>query len=197
MIWPAMLMAAGLPLPETRLRPRLPAHQGREDEQVQGQRDRARRPRGAFGVDAYRYYFLRDVQFGADGSISMESMVQRYNGDLANDWGNLCSRLFNMTGSTVGRRRARPVAPRRHRRRRRLRAHRRGAARALRGSDGAASTTPAPSRPRGTSSSAPTATSRTQAPWNLAKPRRRGRASRPCSTTRSRPSASPRCSALP
>ena len=42
-----------------------------------------------FGVDAYRYYFLRDVQFGTDGSISMESMVQRYNGDLANDWGNL------------------------------------------------------------------------------------------------------------
>ena len=50
-----------------------------------------------FGVDAYRYYFLRDVQFGSDGSVSMESMVQRYNGDLANDWGNLCSRLFNMT----------------------------------------------------------------------------------------------------
>jgi methionyl-tRNA synthetase len=50
-----------------------------------------------FGVDAYRYYFLRDVAFGQDGSISMEAMVQRYNGDLANDWGNLCSRLFNMT----------------------------------------------------------------------------------------------------
>ncbi|MDO8987492.1 MAG: class I tRNA ligase family protein, partial [Coriobacteriia bacterium] len=51
-----------------------------------------------FGVDAYRYYFMRDVQFGHDGSVSMESMVQRYNGDLANDWGNLCSRLFNMVG---------------------------------------------------------------------------------------------------
>jgi methionyl-tRNA synthetase len=51
-----------------------------------------------FGVDGYRYYFLRDVQFGADGSISLEAMVQRYNGDLANDWGNLCSRLFNMVG---------------------------------------------------------------------------------------------------
>ena len=50
-----------------------------------------------FGVDAYRYYFLRDVQFGTDGSISMEGMVQRYNGDLANDWGNLVSRLLNMT----------------------------------------------------------------------------------------------------
>ncbi len=48
-------------------------------------------------MDAYRYYFLRDVAFGHDGSISMEAMVQRYNGDLANDWGNLCSRLFNMT----------------------------------------------------------------------------------------------------
>jgi methionyl-tRNA synthetase len=48
-------------------------------------------------VDGYRYYFLRDVQFGTDGSISMEGMVQRYNGDLANDWGNLVSRLLNMT----------------------------------------------------------------------------------------------------
>ncbi len=38
------------------------------------------------------------MQFGTDGSISMEAMVQRYNGDLANDWGNLCSRLFNMVG---------------------------------------------------------------------------------------------------
>jgi len=51
-----------------------------------------------FGVDGYRYYFLREVQFGTDGSISLEAMVQRFNGDLANDWGNLCSRLFNMVG---------------------------------------------------------------------------------------------------
>ena len=55
-----------------------------------------------FGVDAYRYYFLRDVQFGSDGSISVEAMVQRYNADLANDWGNLCSRLFNMVGKFCG-----------------------------------------------------------------------------------------------
>lgn len=50
-----------------------------------------------FGLDAYRYYFMSDVQFGADGSISMERMVQVYNADLANTWGNLCSRVFNMT----------------------------------------------------------------------------------------------------
>jgi methionyl-tRNA synthetase len=49
-----------------------------------------------FGVDAYRYYFMSDVQFGADGSISVERMVQVYNADLANTWGNLCSRVFNM-----------------------------------------------------------------------------------------------------
>ncbi len=51
-----------------------------------------------FGVDAYRYYFLSDVQFGHDGNISLERMVEVYNHDLANTWGNLCSRVFNMTG---------------------------------------------------------------------------------------------------
>jgi methionyl-tRNA synthetase len=50
-----------------------------------------------FGVDAYRYYFMSDVQFGQDGNISMERMVQVYNADLANTWGNLVSRVFNMT----------------------------------------------------------------------------------------------------
>ena len=49
-----------------------------------------------FGIDAYRYYFMTDVPFGNDGSISMERMVQVYNADLANTWGNLCSRAFNM-----------------------------------------------------------------------------------------------------
>ena len=51
---------------------------------------------GVFGVDAYRYYFMSDVQFGHDGSISMERMVQVYNNELANTWGNLVSRVFNM-----------------------------------------------------------------------------------------------------
>jgi methionyl-tRNA synthetase len=49
-----------------------------------------------FGVDAYRYYFLREIQFGQDGSFSWESMVSRYNADLANDFGNLASRVLAM-----------------------------------------------------------------------------------------------------
>lgn len=97
-IWPAMLMAAGIELPE-----RIFAHGFllAKGEKMSKSKGNAQTPASLvekFGVDGYRYYFLRDVVFGQDGSISMESMVQRYNGDLANDWGNLCSRLFNMVG---------------------------------------------------------------------------------------------------
>ena len=49
-----------------------------------------------FGVDAYRYYFLREIAFGQDGSFSWESMVARYNADLANGFGNLASRVLSM-----------------------------------------------------------------------------------------------------
>jgi methionyl-tRNA synthetase len=97
-IWPAMLMAAGLPVPE-----RVFAHGFllTKGEKMSKSKGNAIAPADLverFGVDAYRYYFLREVQFGVDGSISVENMVQRYNGDLANDWGNLVSRLFNMVG---------------------------------------------------------------------------------------------------
>jgi methionyl-tRNA synthetase len=97
-IWPAMLMAAGLPVPE-----RVFAHGFllTKGEKMSKSKGNAVAPADLverFGVDGYRYYFLREVQFGADGSISIENMVQRFNGDLANDWGNLVSRLFNMVG---------------------------------------------------------------------------------------------------
>jgi len=97
-IWPAMLLAAGLPLPE-----RVFAHgflltKGEKMSKSKGNAMAPAELVERFGVDGYRYYFLRDVQFGTDGAISMAGMVQRYNSDLANDWGNLCSRLFNMVG---------------------------------------------------------------------------------------------------
>jgi methionyl-tRNA synthetase len=49
-----------------------------------------------FGVDAFRYYFLRAIPFGTDGSFSWEDMSARYTSELANDFGNLASRLAAM-----------------------------------------------------------------------------------------------------
>ncbi len=53
-----------------------------------------------FGVDSYRYYFMREISFGQDGSFSWESMVQRHNADLANGLGNLASRVLAMLSSS-------------------------------------------------------------------------------------------------
>jgi methionyl-tRNA synthetase len=97
-IWPAMLLAAGLPLPQSVFAHGFLLTKGEKMSKSKGNAVSPRDLVNRFGVDGYRYYFMRDVQFGTDGSISMEAMVQRYNGDLANDWGNLCSRLFNMAG---------------------------------------------------------------------------------------------------
>ncbi len=49
-----------------------------------------------FGVDAFRYYFLKAIPFGSDGSFSWEDMAARYTSVLANDFGNLASRLIAM-----------------------------------------------------------------------------------------------------
>jgi methionyl-tRNA synthetase len=51
-----------------------------------------------FGVDAFRYYFLRAIPFGSDGSFSWEDMSARYTSELANDFGNLASRATAMIG---------------------------------------------------------------------------------------------------
>src|SRR5690606_26710327 len=50
----------------------------------------------AFGVDAVRYFFLREVPFGQDGNYSRETIIQRINADLANDLGNLAQRSLSM-----------------------------------------------------------------------------------------------------
>jgi methionyl-tRNA synthetase len=49
-----------------------------------------------FGIDVYRYFLLRDVPFGLDGVFSRETLIQRFNGDLANDLGNLLYRTLTM-----------------------------------------------------------------------------------------------------
>lgn len=97
-IWPAMLMAAGYPIPNAVFGHGFLLTKGEKMSKSRGNSVMPADLVKVFGVDGYRYYFMRDIQFGHDGSISMERMVQVYNSDLANTWGNLVSRVFNMTG---------------------------------------------------------------------------------------------------
>jgi methionyl-tRNA synthetase len=55
-----------------------------------------------FGVDGFRYHFLRENPFGPDGDFSYEAMIARYNGDLANNLGNLLSRVATVVGKKCG-----------------------------------------------------------------------------------------------
>jgi methionyl-tRNA synthetase len=97
-IWPAMLMAAGLPLPKC-----VYAHGWLL---VGGEKMSKSKLTGIapsqivdhFGSDAFRYYFMKAIQFGQDGSFSWEDMSARYTADLANGLGNLASREAAMIG---------------------------------------------------------------------------------------------------
>jgi methionyl-tRNA synthetase len=94
--WPAFLMAAGLPLPRSvRANGWLLFDQGKMSKS-KGNIVRAETVHEVLGADALRYFLLREIPFGQDGSFSFEALVQRYNGDLANGYGNLVSRVVNM-----------------------------------------------------------------------------------------------------
>lgn len=96
-IWPAMLMASDMPVTHTVFGHGFLLTKGEKMSKSKGNALMPADLVNIFGVDAYRYYFMSDVQFGADGSISMERMVQVYNNELANTWGNLVSRAASMT----------------------------------------------------------------------------------------------------
>ncbi len=96
-IWPAMLMAAGMEIPKCVFGHGFLLTKGEKMSKSKGNALSPADLVDIFGVDAYRYYFMSDVQFGSDGSISIERMCQVYNADLANTWGNLVSRVTNMT----------------------------------------------------------------------------------------------------
>jgi methionyl-tRNA synthetase len=94
--WPAFLMAADLPLPK-----KVFAHGWIlfEENKMSKSRGNVVRPGpivDVAGVDALRYFLLREITFGQDGSFSYDALIQRYNADLANGLGNLASRTLTM-----------------------------------------------------------------------------------------------------
>jgi methionyl-tRNA synthetase len=94
--WPAFLMAAGIPVPKSvRANGWLLFDQGKMSKS-RGNIVRAETVQEVLGADALRYFLLREIPFGQDGNFSFDALVQRYNGDLANGYGNLVSRVVNM-----------------------------------------------------------------------------------------------------
>jgi methionyl-tRNA synthetase len=99
--WPAMLMAAGLePASQVWVHGYLTVG-GKKMSKTNLTGIHPGELLDTFGVDSYRYYWLRQIAYGADGDFSWESMVERHNADLANGLGNLASRVLAMLGSYV------------------------------------------------------------------------------------------------
>jgi len=100
--WPAFLMAAGIDLPK-----RVFCHGflNIEGEKMSKSLGNVLAPRdmiARYGLDQMRYFLLREVPFGQDGSFSHESIVNRTNSDLANDLGNLAQRILSMINKNCG-----------------------------------------------------------------------------------------------
>ena len=95
-IWPAMLMSAGLELPRMVWAHGFVLLAGDRFSKSAGVRLELTDAIDRYGPDAFRYFLLREVPFDADGNFSWERFEERYNADLANAWGNLASRIIAM-----------------------------------------------------------------------------------------------------
>jgi methionyl-tRNA synthetase len=93
--WPAFLMSAGLELPACVFGHGFVLHRGEKMSKSLGNVVDPLGLAEAFGVDQLRYFLLRDVSFGQDGSYSADAIVARCNADLANSFGNLAQRTLS------------------------------------------------------------------------------------------------------
>ncbi len=100
--WPAMLLALGLPLPKSVFAHGWWTVEGQKMSKSRGNFVDPREVTREYGVDALRYFLLREMPFGNDGDFSLDALRKRYNAELANDLGNLVSRVEQMVDSYLG-----------------------------------------------------------------------------------------------
>ena len=99
--WPAMLMSAGIALPKSVFGHGFLLHRGEKMSKSVGNVVDPKALTAVFGVDALRYFLLREVSFGQDGTYSAEAIVTRVNADLANSFGNLAQRTISFIAKNL------------------------------------------------------------------------------------------------
>jgi methionyl-tRNA synthetase len=99
--WPAFLMSAGLPVPQKVFGHGFLLNRGQKESKSLGNVTDPLALAETFGVDALRYFLMREVAFGQDGSYSPEAIVQRANGELGNAFGNLAQRTLGFIAKNL------------------------------------------------------------------------------------------------
>ena len=99
--WPAFLMSANLPVPQKVFGHGFLLNRGQKESKSLGNVTDPVALAETFGVDALRYFLMREVAFGQDGSYSPEAIVQRANGELGNAFGNLAQRTLGFIAKNL------------------------------------------------------------------------------------------------